>query len=250
MVNISVIKIVRKIVFSGIFPVLVIPAFLMSCDDDYIRGNGQQVLEHRDVNYFTRLNITGSYNISYSKSDSCSCDIFAESNILPYIKTTVNNQILNVDTESHRYSIVLPKEITLTSPVLEEISTSGAIKFDANFDTLDELHIITVGLMEMNGVINANRLYIDVSGTGMFNLEGSAVYTEIDFSGTGNIHTENMEQDSCKIDVSGSALIYVKVNKYLKVKITGAGEVYYYGNPDEVISNISGAGKLIKMDGK
>jgi hypothetical protein len=36
------------------------------------------------------------------------------------------------------------------------------------------------------------------------------------------------------------------VNQELNVTITGAGNIYYYGDPGTINTNITGTGKLIK----
>jgi hypothetical protein len=48
------------------------------------------------------------------------------------------------------------------------------------------------------------------------------------------------------VAVYGSGDVYVKANDRLSAKITGSGDVTYYGNPKDVNRRIYGSGSLRK----
>ena len=56
-----------------------------------------------------------------------------------------------------------------------------------------------------------------------------------------------MPVKECRLDISGLGYCEVSVEETMDVNISGAGKVYYKGNP-EVFRNISGLGSIINVD--
>ena len=63
-------------------------------------------------------------------------------------------------------------------------------------------------------------------------------------SGSGDINSFDLISDRGFVEINGSGDTEVFVNEFLSVKITGSGDVLFKGNPDEIISDITGSGDL------
>jgi hypothetical protein len=90
-------------------------------------------------------------------------------------------------------------------------------------------------------------LYIFNEGNGNLNLSGSVRHYQVLSSGSTNIGDYSLLADSAFIESSSAGYTQLSVKKYLKVKLSGSGNVYYYGNP-MLVSEVSGSGNVIKAD--
>lgn len=238
----------KNILLLVILPAVIVILSTGSCKKKTtcVDGNGEFQMETRQPGDFNRMVSSGAFNINYSQAGSPRVDVFAESNILPLILTTVTDQTLFINVKDDGcYSASQPVEVTLTSGDLKAVTLTGSETFTANNLKLGSLDMETDGSATVTGSLDLNELTVSLNGSGDYNLVGSANYGKYSVPGSGNIYASAFLQDSCEVILSGSGDVHVYVTKYLNVNISGSGSVYYKGNPGEIISNITGSGELI-----
>ncbi len=136
------------------------------------------------------------------------------------------------------------------SPHLQSINSKsiGTLHLKNYFES-DQLSITNKGIGEIS---------IDDCHVGTFNLTSKSVGS-IDVKGTANetiIHSEGMGEIDCsefksektKVVSKGVGNLSVYAEKTIDISVTGIGNVSYYGNPEEVKTDISGIGKITRMD--
>ncbi len=238
----------NKAILIMMVPVMVALLIAGSCKKKTtcVDGNGDFKMETRQTDDFNRIVSNGAFNITYSQANATRVDVFAGSNILPLIQTSVSAQTLLVRVKDGGcYNTLQPVEITLTSTDLKGVTLNGSGTFNGNNLNLNNLAFETNGSSTVNSTLDLNDLTISINGSGNYNLVGSAKKGRINISGSGILYSSAFVQDSCGIIISGSGDAHVYVTKYLDVTISGSGSVYYKGNPEEIISNITGTGGLI-----
>ena len=109
------------------------------------------------------------------------------------------------------------------------MSGSSSIKATGNFEDTDNLSISTSG----NAGISIDKM-------------NSNSYT-VQSSGNSNIATLGVKTKTAKVEISGNGETSLSVTDKLEVHISGNGKVSYKGDPTEVVTNISGNGKLVKL---
>ena len=67
-------------------------------------------------------------------------------------------------------------------------------------------------------------------------------------SGAGQYNAANLESKNSEILVSGFGQAFVNVSNSLNVNVSGAATVKYKGDPKTINQNISGGGKVIKIN--
>ncbi len=211
-----------------------------------VDGNGDFKMETRQTGDFDMIASNGAFKITFSQLDDYRVDVFAESNILPLILSNVviNTLFLEVEKDAC-YNSGQPVEITLTAPDLKSVTMTGSEMFTANNLNVDNLGFETHGSATVSCLLDVKMLAVSVIGSGDYNLAGSTGKGNISIPGSGTVYASALQQDSCEVAVSGSGDAYLFVRKYLHVVISGSGNVYYKGNPEEVVSEITGSGKLI-----
>jgi len=65
-------------------------------------------------------------------------------------------------------------------------------------------------------------------------------------TGSGSILAREFYTDNANVDLTGSGSVEVYTTDFLEVRLTGSGIVYYYGNPVNVVKEITGSGSVIK----
>lgn len=267
----------------------VITAFILgisySCfDSTLIVGNNEITEEIRPLPSFTEVSSSGSFNIYYTHGDETSVKIDAESNLIPYIETSVFNNSLEIRFAQHvNVQHNQDIDIYVTSPTINKIQLSGSGKIEAdsvsgNSLVLDvsgsgniETHfygrnfkstISGSGLMDI--VADCDTAETDVSGSGHINLEaygckitnvtisgsgkaeltGSSDKANFAIVGSGKISAYDFPVKEAGVEISGSGDVYINVSDYLDAILSGSGNLHYMGSP-VINSNISGSGKLI-----
>lgn len=225
---------------------------LVSCqkDDGCIVGNSTIEIDEIHANDFNSINVIGDYFQvqTYSGDPYNNVTIEGESNILEALYTDVSLERLYIQTlEDICIEPGSPIKLDVYSPNITNISLTGNSYIAADSIFSEYFRIYMRGGGNIEATISTDSLVVDASLYGQIEMNGNAK------TGYFNIHDDIMlnsvklKQDSCFLTVIGSSSITVNVEKYLNVKIDGSASVYYTGEPDTIISQITGSGELIQQ---
>ena len=214
-----------------IFLLAAFTATVASCKKESLTGDGSVQTQERDVNAFTKVATQGSTIIHIVQGSDFEVKVKGYANLLPYLKTTVENGTLSVRYENTRNVRNDNSEVFITMPALTGLSSSGS------------------GDMHAAGEFgNSTNFDVQISGSANITVEkGAAENFRLRSSGSGNFDSFGFTSQNADIAISGSGEAKITVDKKLKVKINGSGSVYYKGDPATIDNNISGSGKVIKQ---
>ena len=206
---------------------LVLLAVVLLAACSITKGSGQVTTETRQVAGFTKVELSGTGELTIEKTGTESLTISAEDNILPLLTSEVSGDTLVLGTKPNA-EIVPSKPITysLTVKDLTGLSVSGSGNVRASDLTTDSLSS-------------------KISGSGTITASGTVGAQDLDISGSGGYRAEQLTSRSVKARISGSGNASVLVSDTLDVTISGSGTLTYSGDPN-VTQEISGSGKLIK----
>jgi hypothetical protein len=171
-----------------------------------------------------------------------------ESNILEVMFTHVMSGILFLQTSEDVYiKPSRPVIIDTYTPDLTGISQYGDSYISTDSIFCEHFRIFSRGSGRIELLISTDSLKVDAFSNGMHSLYGNATKGYFNIHDGVMIHSAGLKQDSCYLTVSGSVMITIDVKKYLNAKIDGSATVYYTGEPDTIISQITGSGKLIQQ---
>ena len=139
-------------------------------------------------------------------------------------------------------------DVYVTMRTIEALSVSGSgnMESDGTLNT-DDLELAVSGSGDMDLKIESDELETRISGSGSISLSGSAEEADARISGSGRVKAEDLTVKTFDARISGSGSCYITVKEEIEASISGSGSVYYAGDPDRVISNASGSGKVRKM---
>jgi hypothetical protein len=222
-----------------------------SCSDfcgDSVCGSGSILSETREVAYFHSIEIRGGCQVLFEKGVQQELIVEAEQNILPLIKTWVRNDgTLIVESERSDDSSI---GVMVYASMLEirsfVIVGAGKVVGLQPFATGElTLLIDGAGSIEMN--VNTENVYSTINGGGHIDLSGSAEFHKVEINGAGILDALDFVTSVYELTISGAGYCCIHVTNVLDVVLAGAGIVYYRGTPGVINSQISGAGKLVKL---
>lgn len=190
-----------------------------------VRGSGNVITESRDVSGFTDVEVSGAAKLIVEQGDTESLSITADDNLMQYLTSEVQGSKLRLGT----------KDFTSMSPT-EDIIYRLSVK------KLNSVGISGSVAADLKG-IRTDSLTVAVSGSGEITVSGEADSQEIAVSGSAEYEAENFKTREASISISGSAKAVVAASEKLDVRVSGAGEVEYIGDP-QVTKSISGSGSI------
>ena len=189
-----------------------------------IQGSGNIISESRELNNFTSIILLGSIDVNIKTSESNNCVVVADDNLIPYIKTEVVNNKLNISL-NESYSSEEKLVVNINTPNYDEVSLSGS----GNINILD---------------FKNNNLSLNISGSGNITGNGEVETLVVKINGSGNLMSKEIKSKSATITINGSGDGEVFASDSISAKINGSGNIEYFGNPENVDSIINGSGDI------
>jgi hypothetical protein len=198
----------------------------------------------RDVGDFTGIRAGDALKIIISQSDLPSVKVDAPEDMLPLIKTEVNDAILTISTEGN---IKDDQNITvfITVKSLNSLENSGVAEIKSENKLICEnITLISQGVGDINLMLDAKEIKTKITGTGNVTLMGTTQLLDAMISGTGNLKASELEAAKVKANVSGTGNAKVYATQSLNADVSGAGSIIYKGNPVDRTVDISGVGSV------
>lgn len=188
------------------------------------KGNGNIEEEVRELDQFSKIDISGAFEVEIVVGDENKIEIQADENLLRYIRTKVRGNRLVI---GNKKNLAPSEEIILkiTTETLEGIETSGANTIYAN-------------------MIDTDRFVLDFSGAGSVYLEGDCSTLYVDMSGAGSLNAKKLIADDVKVSISGASSAKVFASESIEADVSGVGSIDYYGDPEDVRTDVSGVGAI------
>lgn len=219
-------------------------------------GSGSDpVAEQRALPPFRQVTVTGFAEVTLIQGAAESITVEAPAKQLRRVRTGVRNGTLTIaNDQSRRWwsgffrGGTRPARVTVTYRELEAINASGAVRVRADGLRTDRLTVSASGATSLRiSDLDTKELSVGGSGAMKVELTGRAVAQRVVISGAGDYRAADLASDDAQITVSGAGRVLVKVEKTLRIGLSGAGSVEYVGNP-KVTQEISGAGRVKRRD--
>lgn len=232
---------------------------ITSCDDmtvstgdgsHEVKANGKVTTEVREVPRFNQIELEGVFNVYLLQKEKESIRIEADENILPFIVTEVENNILTVKLKDDSKIKKMKKiNVYVTLADIKKLETKGVGLLNCigklNLKTL-ELNLKGVGATKLN--LDCEALNINSELVGSLNLSGSAISLNIKHKGIGAFEAFDLKAEKVDIESDGIGKVEVYASKQLIVDAKGLGGVTYKGNPSAKNIKASGVGVVASAE--
>jgi hypothetical protein len=225
---------------------------LASCEfrgNRRIRGNGTASSQLRSVGSFSKVDVSGPYEVIVTQGDAESVRVEADENLQQYIEVVVQGDQLEIDTRDG-INIRPRKDIKIyiTAPLFRALSVTGSgdVKSTSKL-TSDRIALSVTGSGDIMVDIDAPVVETEITGSGSININGNTRTLNAEINGSGEVHAFSLMSENTDVEISGSGEAEVFASKGLEVSIAGSGDVAYKGTAS-VNQSIAGSGNIRKVD--
>jgi hypothetical protein len=208
---------------SNIFTLAAFTLLLSGCDWLGLRGNGHIVTDQRPITEFTEIAASGGLKIEWH-SGQPALSITTDENLLPKIENRISGNTLQLHTRD-RIRPTHGIKVSVSSAKLNGADLSGAVDLIAK-------------------QVPGPKFYVRTRGASDITVDGNVEEFLADLTGASDLKAKGLQAKTIEISTTGAASAYVSVTDTLRVSITGAGDVTYYGNPKTIEKHVTGAGSI------
>lgn len=209
-----------------------------------VTGRGPVVIESRSAGAFTSISNSTLAEVEVLQGFDDQVWIRAEENLLPYIRTHVQNGMLRIYTDGvtlrPRQTIVVEVDVR----TLRRLDSSGSGFMTAHLIDGTRLEVNSSGSGDIDVVsLQADSLVILSSGSGDVAASGAVDALRVNMSAAGFVDTRELQAARAEVTISGSGTASIRVRDYLRAVLSGGGDLRYFGSPG-VDAETSGSGRV------
>jgi len=229
---------------------------LSSCTDlnflgigrDKVEGNGDMTVEERSTSEYDEIGLAGNLDVILAAGKEGTITIEAESNLLEFIETEVNNGKLIIrEKKGYFVEPSAGKAIVIHVPIedISELSVagSGEIISKESFQ-LKKIALSVAGSGDIHLNLTAEEVEANIAGSGDIQLGGTTEYFSAEIAGSGDIAAYHLVAEVVEVEIAGSGDIEVTATKKIKAEVAGSGDIRYKGNPTERNVQVAGSGSV------
>lgn len=210
------------------------------------KGNGNITTITRSVGSYDEVNVGGSFEVELVAGKEGTITIEGDSNLMEYIITEVRGNALKIKVENNK-NIRPSKKVRITVPFedLDEVTLAGS----GNMWTKDVIKTTNfktsvAGSGDLTLKLDASSVDASVAGSGDLTLTGNSRDIDVSVAGSGEVHAKDLRAENASVSVAGSGDISVYCSNSIRARVSGSGDVDYYGNPDKQDTKVSGSGNI------
>ncbi|MDW8853073.1 head GIN domain-containing protein [Flavobacterium sp. MMLR14_040] len=225
-----------------------IMGFIANAQSSKIKGNGKVVTETKTTGDYDAIKVAGSFDINLVAGKEGKIILKGEENLLSVIKVEVEDNTLKIYVDK-TFNIQSTSKIEITVPFekISAISLAGS----GDVKTKDQIKSDTFaaklsGSGNFNLNVNSNDFQLNLSGSGDVTLKGSADKFTSKLAGSGNVNASDFKSKNVEANVAGSGNSIVNCEGNLTARVSGSGNIKYFGNPEKRDVKVSGSGNIKK----
>lgn len=240
-------KYVNRILITFLIGFLSLTSFTVSAEESGSNSNssnssnaeGKVSSKPKSLPYFNKIIAKGIGNLYITQGTEQTLSVKTDAAFLPLISATVDDETLYLDfkgAEAHSQAEI---NYFLTIKDIKSIKslTSSSIFIEKAIQT-DELTLEIMSFGEMNVNISVKKLTANIQGAGKIKAHGNSNQQDINIIGTGEFLGTDLKGEVANINIQGTGIATVNINKTLKITIPQEGTVRYCGTP-EVAKTVS-----------
>jgi Putative auto-transporter adhesin, head GIN domain len=207
--------------------------------------------EDRKLSGFTKIEISGSYEVRIIKSNTYSVKVEADEDQMSKIITEVSGDklVIRYIKEGKNYDHHSSKKlITIQTPNLNSLTCSGAVEVKSSdiFDA-EKFDLKTSGATEVEIGINAKLLISKFSGATEVELKGKVDTHALEMTGASELDAVDLQVSKYAIESKGAADCKIYVTDELAISGSGASSIKYKGSPSKVTKDTRGATDVSRL---
>lgn len=202
---------------------------MISCRKESVRGSGSTITVSRTVPAFSGVRLEGEGKATIVRGTQQKVEVKGYENLVPIYETIVSNGVLVLKFKNDYTIRNSNMEVSITVDDLSYASINGSGEMAiSNFD--------------------GNAIEAEINGSGeLFSTNNRYIISRLIINGSGYIHGREIVANRATARISGSGKIDLTCTDKIEATIQGSGNINYWGNPAEAVTEINGSGSIKKM---
>jgi len=241
-------------------------AVLAGCSE-YNHVVGSKNMETRQFDYsgFTRIEISNSFNVDITKSDTYSISVTLNDNLFNELTVSKSgdtlymhmNPYLRLGSSTQRAEITLPELNSLKisgacQAVVTGFQSAGTLDLEAdgasgmqiNDLKATDTKITALGVSHVTGSLITDNADFQVTGVSNIKLTGSAAKMQLNVVGASHAALVDFIVGDASVTAEGASTVEIDAHGTLDVDVSGASTLRYSDNPKLGRVEVSGASTL------
>ena len=229
--------------------IIAIPLLFAACKSKCVEDLGIHSSKDLSLKPYDEIKVSGPIKLLLRQDSTYKLNIGADSSVIGMVKADVSGHELTLKLDAEKYCGKDSIIITAGIGDLKKLSAAEAVKvYTTSKINLNDITINLSGATLLKLDINAGKLTLNNDGAAAINLIGQAGAHVLKSKGTLNLDAFDFAAGIYDLDIEGAGKANINVLNDLKVRTTGATEIYYKGNPKNVDEKKSGVSKLQKVN--
>lgn len=209
-----------------------------------VHGNHNVVKQERQAGRFTGIKVSTGIDVYLKQGDKESISVEADENLLEYIKTEINGDVLNIYSDANiREARMENVYVTIKDIKSLRTSSAGDIIGETHMTT-DDLELSASSAGDIKLEVTAKSIRVDISSSGNVTLDGTAERLDAELSSAGDLNAFELSVKEADVSVSSAGDADINVSDKLTARASSAGDINYTGDPKYIDAHSSSAGGI------
>jgi len=232
-------------ILRGAAAVAVLASMLTTCG--FLGEVGSGVIVSRSVRVpadVDRVEVADAFEATIRLGAAApSGSVRIDDNLVDRLRIEIDDDTFSIDLDGRVREATL--QLNLSVDRLERVQASGASRVRLEGTVDDDLRLDASGASAIEiPSAELDELVVALSGASRATVAGSASTLDADVSGASRLSLFDLAVDEAQVGVSGASTAEVTVEDELEATASGASSVRYDGDPDRVLSDVSGASSV------
>jgi len=207
--------------------------------------------QDRHLSGFNGVSVEGSFDVYITQGSTESVTVDAPADVIDHVVTEVRDGSLIIKDKhkngwgnnwngNHKKVVV---HVTVRDINAVGISGSGNVYFKDGLRA-EKLNVDVSGSGDVAGNIEVKTLECSVSGSGNIKISGHAKDSNVSVSGSGDYEAKGLPTVNTTVEVSGSGNASINASSSITAAVSGSGDVSYTGGAQHVTKSKSGSGDI------
>ena len=189
-----------------------------------IKGSGDLETRELDLDTFDAIELGGAFAVEVRFGDKQKVEVTVDDNLWDNLEAEVSGSTFELGWDKS----CDPDEdckVVITMRDLKRLEVHGAC--DATVEDFD-----------------GDRFEFNVQGAAELDIDGKVDELEINISGAGEVSARKLKAKHVKVHISGAGEADLYASESIDARISGAGNLDDWGNPDQKKTKVSGVGSI------
>lgn len=237
----------KNIIVLVLITIIVGTAFFSSCNrvGSAMNGSGNIVENPIMIADFTDVNIAGPFGIEIIHSETFDVILSTDENLVDRVLVSLEDRTLKLSIQAPASFFPTSLKVKISMPKINNLILTDEAKASlSGFPLIAGFNLVLKKASSLNGYLEAENIYFDISGGSQVNLQGKAQKLQLQCTGESDVDLTDLLLKSANIRVIEASQATLNINGRFDVAAEGGSKIFYLGNPIFYNTSVSGGSTM------